>query len=156
MERILDLFAPLNSKLNGLKRQAWDHRLSMFGHYLNVTASASGTLLMATTSSILLFLLPQLWDVATNAKVMSTFSWQIQNFHWILKIKIHPNLYSLGYELQGSPPPPQASPSMPPQTVGWTEKVAVSFHSAQWIFQKEMALWKRRPKEGKVGEEGCR
>ena len=60
MERILDLFAPLNSKLNGLKRQAWDHRLSMFGHYLNVTASASGTLLMATTSSILLFLLPQL------------------------------------------------------------------------------------------------
>ena len=45
-------------------------------------------------------------------------------------------------------------PSMPPQSVGWTEKkVAVSFHSAEWIFQKEMALKKRRPKEGKVGGE---
>ena len=72
----------------------------------------------------------------------------------MLNIKIHPNSYSMGLELHGSPPPPQASPSMLPQSVGWTEKVAVSFHSAQWIFQKEMALWKRRPKEGKVGEGG--
>ena len=31
--------------------------------------------------------------------------------------------------------------------------MAVSFHSAEWIFQKEMALKKRRPKEGKVGGE---
>ena len=37
-------------------------------------------------------------------------SWQIQNFHWISDIKIHPNFYSMGLELHGSPPPPpQAS-----------------------------------------------